>query len=334
MKDPIFILGAHKAGTSLLRALLDNHPQLSVLPVESHPFQHLHYGIDYPFRFQRPGSLSREAWLSNVRRCIETYNEKDDYQADAAMAGKLDLEAFEGVLRDADSRNLFGRMDLREWIETYFLAIQAGSGFEPEKTTGRRFVEKSVEHFEFAWDLSAMFPDAQFLHIVRNPYANLVAIRKYKGKKRFPKLRSAIKALKANFYWLERNQRLLSNYQVLRYEDLVQAPRANMATVASSLGLEWQDSLLEPTSLGAPWSGNSTTNHAFQGVSSNSLTSWRGGIHPLEADLVNRHLAEVLDRFGYAKETPASSIWQLGPKESPGVYLRNRLLLSEHPAAV
>ena len=43
---PIFILGAHKSGTSYLRALLDGHPDLYVVPLEAHYFQHLGFNIE------------------------------------------------------------------------------------------------------------------------------------------------------------------------------------------------------------------------------------------------------------------------------------------------
>ena len=37
-KNYVFILGQHKSGSSLLRSLLDGHPDLFVIPVETHYF--------------------------------------------------------------------------------------------------------------------------------------------------------------------------------------------------------------------------------------------------------------------------------------------------------
>ena len=47
MTDPIFLLGSHKSGTSLLRSLLDGHPDLDVLPREAHFFPTHGYASGY-----------------------------------------------------------------------------------------------------------------------------------------------------------------------------------------------------------------------------------------------------------------------------------------------
>ena len=46
-QKPIFIFGPHKSGTSLLRSLLDGHPDLFSIPIESHVFSGMGMGIRY-----------------------------------------------------------------------------------------------------------------------------------------------------------------------------------------------------------------------------------------------------------------------------------------------
>jgi hypothetical protein len=63
MNQSIFILGAHKSGSSLLRSLLDGHPQLFAIPLETHLFQTAGFGYEtlspprsfyWPTRFESP----------------------------------------------------------------------------------------------------------------------------------------------------------------------------------------------------------------------------------------------------------------------------------------
>ena len=70
-KAPIFILGSHKSGTSLLRSLLDGHPELYVIPFETHFMASLGRWIKYSYRKQAP--LKHENYADNLLRIIEDY---------------------------------------------------------------------------------------------------------------------------------------------------------------------------------------------------------------------------------------------------------------------
>ena len=55
MKNPpVFILGSHKSGTSLLRSLLDSHPKLYIIPFETHFIASLGRWVQYSYRRQKP----------------------------------------------------------------------------------------------------------------------------------------------------------------------------------------------------------------------------------------------------------------------------------------
>ena len=60
MDKPIFILGCTKSGTTLMRNLFDGHPDLFVIPFESHFFQNTGRGIEYSYRRTRPTSRTIE----------------------------------------------------------------------------------------------------------------------------------------------------------------------------------------------------------------------------------------------------------------------------------
>ena len=176
-----------------------------------------------------------------------------------------------------------------------------------------------------------MFPDCRFVHIVRNPYAGLVALRRAQTKGgRFPALADSALSFKNSYYFLFRNLEVLDGYHVLRYEDLLCESEETMRRVAEVLDLPFSESLLEPTLLGEPWGGNSTSDRPFDGVSRDPLTNWKEHITDLEIRIVNRLLAPVLDRFDYERQKPRRGTYAPVRGERLKTYLKNRALLWIH----
>lgn len=325
---PVFLLGAHKSGTSLLRSLLDGHPDLFVLPFETHFLQLANYWVDYRLRRATPPMRSMAETKQAYTQLVKFYNTAADPTADANLAGRFDLECFRRELDQevGDMAGLFA---------VYVRAIYASLIREPFPE-GRRVVEKSTEHAELALDLKRLFPGAKFIHIMRNPYANVVAIRRHHsqtGKRanfrnRFPVLITNLPALKNSYYHLYRNRRLFdeADYCVIRYEDLLTTPEETMQTVADFLQIAFTDGLLQPTSLGQPWQGNSSRGLSYSGISAKNLDLWRDEITPLEIHYVNKYFKFVLDDYGYETLTPRRShLWPVR-REGPLAYIANRLL--------
>lgn len=291
---PAFILGAHKSGTSLLRSLLDGHPRLAVLPKESHAFQFTGHAVSYALRrcdaFASGGAARVDRLLGQVR--VDARG--GDPYSDAPEFAGYDMALLEGRLRQADPD------DTGALIRAYLpAAYEAATGLPPP--AGATLVEKSVEHAEFAERLAAIFPGARFIHVVRHPCANLVAIRRMLERRRgrYPGMRRAAQALRQTHALLVRNREAIPNYRVLRFEDLVEDAEPVMRTLASFLGVEFDDVLLRPTQLGRPWGGNSTGGTAFAGISRQPLDGWREDVNDFEAALAAQCSAAVFDAFGY-----------------------------------
>lgn len=327
MKKPIFILGAHKSGTSLLRSLFDAHSDVFAVPIEVHFFQHLRFWVDYSFRKTSPEKHSWEQFVNNTKNWIRQCNTSEDFQADSVARGLFDLKRFDDAIETGIAPTTSGySADLQGWLKAYINAIYY-SLYGSELPEALRVAEKSVENAEFAADLQAMFPDAVFIHIIRNPYANLVSIRKYKSSQRFPWLGHSYRALYNSCYYLYRNRRLMNNYHVIRYEDLVEQPKAAVEFLCCSVDLACTDSMLRPSYLGKPWGGNSTSRERFDGISSARVNAWKSEITPLEVELINRYLGHVVDDFGYQVYTNKKSVFLPVKMESLKEYIANRVLV-------
>ena len=320
---PVFLLGAHKSGSSLLRSLLDGHPDLCVLPAEIHYFQLAGYWIDYRLRRALPQRMDRDAMIRSLTDFVDRQNRNDDRYADSVLKGRLDPEAFRAHLEGVD-------LDTPAAAFTGFACALAASLGTP-LAAGTRIVEKSVENAENAVALRSMFPDCRFVHIVRNPYAGLVAVRRAQTRHgRFPALADTALSFKNSYYFLFRNLGVLDNYEVVRYEDLLCESEETMRGVAHFLDLPFSESLLEPTLLGEPWGGNSTSDQTFDGISRDPLTRWKEHITDLEIRIVNQLLAPVLDRFEYERLEPRRGTYAPVRGESFKSYLKNRALLWIH----
>ena len=318
---PVFLLGSHKSGSSLLRSLLDGHPSLAVLPKETHLFQFTNHWVDYRRRRNVPRELDPAQLIEDLVSQIREDTRPGNPYADApGFAYRMSV--LEPRLRALDPS------DMPAFFTGYMrAAYEASAGAAP--ATGTALVEKSVEHAEFAYVLANYYPGARFIHIVRNPYATLVAVRRMIQKRggRFPYLWPMACSLYNSYRNLFTNRLAVPNYLCIRFEDLVHQTRPTMQQVADFLGIEYADVLLRPTSLGQSWEGNSTSNEAFQGVSSRPLEAWKHAITDYEIAVANLIAEPVLSQFGYER-LDARRPWLPARGERPKTWLANRLALS------
>ncbi len=177
LTKPVFILGSHKSGSSLLRSLLDGHPDLFTIPTEAHYFQYTGDWVNYSLRYAWPQEMDLEEKMNSLVRLVEKKNSHYDPYADSTIAGRIDVEAFKSHLFSSAISNISPNL-FQVYAEALYYSL-----YKKELPDTIRVLEKSVENAEFAASLRQMFPDCRFIHIVRNPYASLVAIRKSKTKK-------------------------------------------------------------------------------------------------------------------------------------------------------
>lgn len=321
---PVFIFGSQKSGSSLLRSLLDGHPELFVIPSESHYFQLAGHCVDFRLRRSQPRNPTLEERITALTRYIHDENINDDPHGAVMVENKYNEDNFREYLQ----KN--AEPDERTLMTVYFNAFHHAL-YGRDVPDGMRIVEKSVEHAEFAPLLYKWFPDATFIHIVRNPYATLVASRSTNWQQGYPYLSTYLESLKNSYCHLFKNIKLFDNYLVIRYEDLVSDPQNTLNTIAQNTGIEMHEILLRPTLCGEPWGGNSTSNKKFTGVNSTPSTKWRNTICDLEIVLLNKIVRPMIEHFNYEllspRHHPLRQRFMPIRGESFKKYLRNRSLL-------
>ena len=322
-ENPIFIGGAHKSGTTVLRSLLSDHPRLFAIPFETVLPELLGWQVDIPYRRQRASRRSPEQVREHILRWVRFSNEQDlDRLSDNLLLGRMDMARFERALRIEDT-------SLRHVGEAVFRACHAGL-MGQELPGSIRVVEKSVVNHAFAREFIEAWPNAKLVHVVRNPYAHFVSFRRYKQRSgAYPLLSKLIGTLQVHFEMLERNLESIPGYEMVRYEDLVLRREATMRSLIQELDLAWDDALLVPTKTGVAWKGNSSrVADAEAGV---DLNAWQQDITDREVALVEKHLGPWVDRMGYDR-SPVKGTRAAALDQCSGLVrtLRNRLWEMSH----
>jgi hypothetical protein len=251
----VFICGAHRSGTTLLRDLLDGHPALCVLPAEAAYFGAMERavaGLSWCDRVTHIG----QAWL---RRLINPINQPPFWllgRTSECASPYVDFarayRAVAGVLRggDAPAADLVGiacayaevrgqRIDrLAWWVE---------------KTPG------AERHVARIW---REFPQAKIIHVVRDPDGAAQSYRALLGQSNHDagSMTAMLRELIASYSIARHVTRSTdpNRYIVVRYDSLVADPPAAMHRVARFLAVD-DDAAMERQSIaGLPASPNSS----------------------------------------------------------------------------
>jgi hypothetical protein len=188
---PVFIVGCQRSGTTLLRLMLDSHPEISCGP-ETRFLADL-------------GRITGSEW---ERFSLYGFPKEYWYQRFADLFGGFqhDYAAARGKRRWADKTPMYAlHLDL----------------------------------------LDAVFPDAQVVHIIRDPRDVVISHRERFG------YWSALKAVAKWPRYVEQARMLggqlgHERYHEVRYEALVRDPATTMRALLTFLGEAWSDAVLDP----------------------------------------------------------------------------------------
>ncbi len=321
----IFICGSHKSGTTLLKSLFDGHKDIFAIPFETHIIKALGKWVYYPLNKQKPIDRDLDQVKEKLIEHVAVFNaiENDEMGGVGNMNlfEKFDLEFIKNYL-DKDY------MSIPELIIDYFKAIYLSMKNGKRVWDKSIIVEKTVGQSEYAVFLKKMFPKAKFIHILRNPYSNLVSIRRYSEARlgTYPPIYPIIDALEFSTYMLEKNKDLMNeDYSVIKYENLLMEPEKTIQDLCYFLGVEFSPILMKPTVNGEPWVGNSSRGEKFRGIEPSNLDKWKKEITSLEIEWINLRLRHVLEDNGYPIIGNRKSPWRRMKGERLKTFFVNRM---------
>jgi hypothetical protein len=298
----LFVGGCPKSGTTLLLSLLDGHPQLVALPVETH---FLEDRVKYaPLAEDSAAKLKR--LLARLDPLFlagpSPENPREDRPRNAEADGGLDHRRFARLTRSYVARP--GMNDSLLLSETVRAYMEATGG---DWRGCARWVEKTPSNIAHADDLFQLFPEAKLIHLLRDPRA-VFASRRQRLLNRYgshAKAHRLVREWNESARQIPRQRERGGRHLVVRYEDLVTNSPGVMEQICRFTGIEFHPVLLQPTLGGQPWLGNPTFCGSFEGIDNEPAERWRTELTPAEIWWVEMHCREGMALAGYGLESDA-----------------------------
>jgi hypothetical protein len=286
---PVFVVGHRKTGTTLLQELLDGHPQLAVLPGESN---HFNTFPARPARSPEIAPFAQEWWML---RLISPSGVPPFWAL--GKPWEADSDPYLGF-----TERLLGLVSANPGRDVLGIAAAA-------LATGERtgWVEKTPGHEHRLDTILESYPQARFVHMVRDPRSVAAAlVRLDRATDRQTDLVDVGLTIRRSFEAAERQRG--ERYLVVRYEDLVADPEAAMRRVARFVGIDWSDSLLTPTVGGvratsnSAWSARKVTGE----IEGRRLDLWREELDDPAAAVIAAATRSPARRHGYELPRPGT----------------------------
>ena len=310
-----FIAGQAKSGTTLLVALLDNHPELLVFPEETAYFPTVLTKYGQRSRREQFNYITRDS-LSNVVFGGPCKWGKRDYSyfPTARMLQLFEQMAFEPANSEKDLLVIL--------LEAYAATLGR------DLNSIRRWIEKTPANRNQIPEIRRRFPQGKILVTMRDPRAILAAQIALEKTRQL----GTFSIYYCISHWREAARLALrrdSNSLVVQYEKLVLEPAEVMRNVCEFLEISFTPEIvLTPTKAGQLWRGNSAAETEFSAIDREPLTRWEKDLSPDEVGWVEWHCRDLMPAFGYE---PRSSERQLRHfyrpirGERPREYLKSRL---------
>jgi hypothetical protein len=289
-RHPVYICGVHRSGTTLVRDLLDGHPELVVLPSEGTYYTNLEAKLlALPEDRERAAFLGKE-WL---RR----------------LANPINQPPYWLLGRSSDTRSPyvdFARYVMAWWekvskknLQWPHLAIVLAYASCTDKLEAKLWVDKTPANERFLGRIWMEMPSAKIIQVIRHPYATLASRKKMEPA---IKLRRALRDLKMSFR-VAVEQSALHNpgFLLVRYEELCDNPQLITEKMASFLHIHTSDTLSQPTVAGIPSQANSSFNKEPASGQILKPDQHRQSeiLSPAEQELIAAHIGKLAEKLNY-----------------------------------
>ena len=276
--SPFFIIGIGRSGTTLLRLMFHNHPNIAV-PYESH------FITDYYNRLDEYGDLSVSENLDKLLSDI--LQEKLLLQWDH----EFDIDRVKALMTDTSLESIFNS------IYTDYASGKCKS----------RWADKS-DYLDRMHIINNIFPNAKFIHIIRDgrDVANSV-LRLPWGPKDL---------IGAAEWWNDciRLARAVGavlgdkKYAEVRYEDLVKDPEKELRRLCEFVGEEFSLDMLDyhkSSNVAIPDSRKAQHHNSGEPPKTSRTFAWKNEMSKTNVDLFSDYAKHSLKAVGY--EVPESN---------------------------
>ena len=265
---PIFVVGAPRSGTTLMAAILAQHPDVfAPAPGETHYFH------DIWTRRKKFGMLEDEKGLSRAAdQLLTAFDRWDNHEAQKIVDAIISKDA---LLNRA--RTLGKGYDALYYAFTSLLAESAGKTY---------YCDDTPKHLFYLHTIFDLFPHAKAVGCIRDPRDFLSSYKHYWRKVTdsnrmkalyHPVITSLLWQGSSNLLLNHANKCCRNRLIIVRYESLVQQPETEIRRICHFLGFEYSDNMLSIESHNSSFEGSSA-----HGIFTTSMGRWRTFLSPEE----------------------------------------------------
>jgi len=278
---PFFIVSAPRSGSTLLRLILDAHPQLAVPPPG------WLFDLVFPYLYSYGDLADRQNLLSLAEDILS-----------APTVGKWPVKLSAEALADAAETPSFAGL---------YAALHRAYAQSERK---QRWGEKTPRNTFWMDEIRALFPDGQFIHIVRDGRDQAIDISDsvlwpnsvYSGADLWRRYVMAVR---------DSARRLPAGaFMEIRYEDLCAAPEATIRGLCEFLDEEFDARMLAPheTRSAREWSAHPLHARTAQPISTRYCEMYKARLSGADVAALESLIGSTLARFGYPVSGHAHAI--------------------------
>ncbi|MEO8092364.1 MAG: sulfotransferase [bacterium] len=204
-----FVVGLGRSGTTLLRLMLDAHPELAIPPET-----HFATGVIRMYRQGSPQPAETADYLAGLRRWGDFGIDREEMLERLTGSGAADAQAA-----------------LRAFYEIYAAKQQ-------KPRWGDRTPDYGVQMRRIARTL----PEARFVHLIRDGRDAALSRARASGKRVRPQKAAA--RWRERIEQTRAQAARVPHYCEVRYEDLVREPEPTLRRILSFVDLEWDPAVL------------------------------------------------------------------------------------------
>jgi hypothetical protein len=273
MERPIFIVGCPRSGTTLLQLMLHAHPRIAIPP-------ETRFLLPAYFRRQDFGDLRTAAG----RRALGGYivGDRDGKFKDLGLDADAVLAEIEAAPPTVGS--VLGTV----------LRAYARSHGKP------RWGDKRPTYARYLPDLYRMFPDAQFVHVIRDGRDCVGSLKQMSWWKRDAYYSMATWAQAIDSGHAAARSLPAGSYYEIQYEQLVVDPTRELTALCGFLGEAFDTGMLRPHQLASvPASRKKHHARTRSAVDGAAVHTWQERLEPWEAALAEHVLGSRLEAYGH-----------------------------------
>lgn len=266
---PLFIVGMPRSGTKLLRGMLNRHPEIGI------PLNETEFLPAWIRRWAGFGDLSQyHTFMSFYQQFNDTFYFQNRMREHGQMI-KPDI----WYLRcDGD----FSISNVFEQLVRH----------DADLPTGRIWGDKSPSYVRHIADIRAIFPNAKFIHLVRDARDYILSLERAFGKNRV----RAAQRWNDSVLQAERDgQALGTDFCTVRYEDLVDHPQVAAEKICTFLEIDFVPEMVELSR--APENIGDAKGHTE--IMAGNYGKYRTQMTPAELEAVESYCIDALRAMGY-----------------------------------